>query len=545
MTFRILSIPLIVLCLAGCRHKEATQQAEAPAQQDSVMMAEDTFVLPSHDSLFIDSVLTAEPFFAHQAERIFNFYRARDFRPAWFNEHGLAEQTGEVVNLITDYLDAGVVDSSVFLKGIGALYDTLSAEDFSVRSNVSRVLAADVLFTGQFFAFSDKAWRGKYAGSQKDLAWFIPAKKFSEEAYLDSLLRMKPTDIRGSEPVFAHYHALRNKLRELVQIRRQGGWNTLDVPETTPLFGDSSEFVASLRKRLALSEGAVYDSALFYALKSFQECHGMNPDGKPDKRTIAELNVPVDKRIRKVMINLERWKWIPPDAGDDFIAVNIPEFKLHVYENGKEVWDMRVIVGKNANQTVIFSGDMKYVVFTPYWNVPRSIAVKEILPKVKHNRNYLASHHMEVVSGGKAVPASSVNWASYSGNNFPYNFRQKPGDHNSLGLVKFLFPNSYAIYLHDTPTKWLFEKEDRDFSHGCIRLSEPAKLAEYILRNDARWNSEKIRKAMRSGKEEYVTLQKTIPVYITYFTSWVDKQGRLNFRDDVYRHDRKLEKTLF
>ena len=164
---------------------------------------------------------------------------------------------------------------------------------------------------------------------------------------------------------------------------------------------------------------------------------------------------------------------------------------------------------------------------------------------MKKNKGYLASHQMEVVSGNKPLAASSVNWNQYSSGNFPYSFRQKPGNHNSLGLVKFLFPNSHSIYLHDTPSKWLFEKEERDFSHGCIRLAEPQKLAEYLLRNDPSWNSSRVRKAMNAGKEEYVTLKKTVPVHITYFTSWVDRNGRLNFREDVYRHDRRLEQMLF
>jgi murein L,D-transpeptidase YcbB/YkuD len=185
---------------------------------------------------------------------------------------------------------------------------------------------------------------------------------------------------------------------------------------------------------------------------------------------------------------------------------------------------MKVVVGAVAHNTVIFNGNMKYIVFSPYWNVPPSILRKEIIPGIKRNKNYLANHNMEW--NGGAV-------------------RQKPGPRNSLGLVKFLFPNSYNIYLHDTPSKSLFNESKRAFSHGCIRLSEPKRLAEYLLRNDPAWSEASITKAMNSGKEKYVTLKQTIPVFIGYFTAWVDHDGKLNFRDDIYGHDKEMAEHLF
>ncbi|HRH60705.1 MAG TPA: L,D-transpeptidase family protein, partial [Chitinophagaceae bacterium] len=199
------------------------------------------------------------------------------------------------------------------------------------------------------------------------------------------------------------------------------------------------------------------------------------------------------------------------------------EYKLHAYENDSLVWSMNVVVGTTANKTTIFNGNLKYVVFSPYWNVPPSIIQKEILPGIKRNKNYLEQHNMEW-NGGSV--------------------RQKPGLNNSLGLVKFLFPNSYNIYLHDTPAKSLFGEDKRAFSHGCIRLNEPQKLAEYLLRNDTAWTTEKIVKAMKSGKEQYVTLKNPVPVFIAYFTAFVDRKGRLNFRSDVYGRDSRLAKMI-
>jgi len=539
-------LPAFLACSSKPKETSVSDtNSEISVQDDSVSME-----LPHLTAELIDSILLLHPFLHNQTRQVQEFYAHRGYRAAWMGGHGLFEQTGEVVNLINDYLASGIVDSSIFLKGIAAIYDSLASDSYPWNNGTAYALQADVLFTGQFFIFSDKAWVGKAASGKKDLEWYLPVKQFSRGAYLDSLLRMKPADISLSEPVFHQYHLLRKKLKDLVAIQQSGGWDTLVPPENAIKPGTSTGAIAIIRKRLGLPLPAgekimLYDSSLVEIIKEQQELYGLNTTGIIDKKLVREWNVSVDDRIHKILVNLERWKWVPPDPGSNFIAVNIPEFILHVFENGKEAWNMKVIVGKRVNQTVIFSGDLKYIVFAPYWNVPRSILIKEILPAAKKNSSYLAAHKMEIVSGTKVIPASSINWKTVSASNFPYTVRQVPGQDNSLGLVKFLFPNNFSIYLHDTPSKWLFENEDRDFSHGCIRLSEPQHLAEYLLRDNPEWNTEKITEAMHAKAEKYITLKEPIPVYITYFTSWVDSKGRLNFRDDIYGHDTKLERMLF
>ena len=217
-------------------------------------------------------------------------------------------------------------------------------------------------------------------------------------------------------------------------------------------------------------------------------------------------------------------RWVPEQPKGDYILVNIPEFKAHVYETGKKIFDMEVVVGTTSNNTVIFTGNLKYVVFSPYWNIPPGILKNEVLPAIRRNPSYLERNDMEWYNGG---------------------IRQRPGERNPLGLVKFLFPNNYSIYLHDTPSKTLFKQTKRAFSHGCIRISEPVHLAEWLLRADSTWTSERIFSAMHSGKEKYVTLKQSVPVFIGYFTAWVDAEGRLNFRDDIYGHDKKMIKKMF
>jgi murein L,D-transpeptidase YcbB/YkuD len=301
--------------------------------------------------------------------------------------------------------------------------------------------------------------------------------------------------------------------------------------------GDSAGIVFQIKQRLnvlqsniVLDSSNVYDTAMLRSVKLFQLRHGLAIDGVIGNQMIAELNIPLKKRVQQILVNLERIRWMPPQQERNFILVNIPAFRLHVMDSGKQVFDMRVIVGSAANNTVIFNGNLKYIVFSPYWNVPESIVRKEILPAMQRDRNYIGKHNMEITGYSGSLPI----------------VRQKPGPTNSLGLVKFLFPNSYSIYLHDTPNRNLFQQSGRGLSHGCIRIAEPKKFAQYLLRDDTTtWKSATIDSAMHLAKEKWVTLKQTIPVYLVYFTAWVDKDGLLNFRKDIYGHDAKMMNKLF
>jgi len=241
------------------------------------------------------------------------------------------------------------------------------------------------------------------------------------------------------------------------------------------------------------------------------------------------MNIPVQQRIEQILINMDRMRWMPKEPKGDLIVVNIPEFVLHVMENNKKVFDMNVVVGKEGHNTMMFTGDLNQVVFSPYWNVPPSIVKKEILPAIDKNPNYLEEQNMEITGTVDGIPQ----------------VRQLPGEKNSLGKVKFLFPNSFDIYFHDTPAKSLFSQSKRAFSHGCIRLSDPEKMANYVLRNNPEWTPEKINEAMNSGDQKFVKVKKPIPVFISYYTAWVDENKTLNFREDIYNHDAELASKMF
>ena len=286
-----------------------------------------------------------------------------------------------------------------------------------------------------------------------------------------------------------------------------------------------------LRKRLVqlgyagvLADTNAYTSEMVPVINMAKKAYGFKEDGLISRELYQELQVPVAKRERQLLVNMERMRWVPARFESDvFILVNIPDFKLIYFENGSPTWTCNVVVGTPANKTVIFSGVMDYVVFSPYWYVPNSIITKEIGLSRAKSAAYLKRKNMEWVGG---------------------QLREKPGPNNSLGLVKFIFPNSNSIYLHDTPARQLFSRDTRAFSHGCIRVAEPFKLAQYVLRSDPYWTDERIKQAMYAGVEQKVVLKKKIPVYIAYFTAFADKDGLVHFRKDIYARDADLLEAM-
>jgi L,D-transpeptidase YcbB len=392
--------------------------------------------------------------------------------------------------------------------------------------NDSLTAFTELMLTAQYLMYAKNVWEGVDEKESIAMEWLLPRKKISYTQLLDSLISGK--DVLENAPVYRQYYLRKDYLKKYKALEAA---DTSVIPANQSFKqGDSSASIRKIRHKLFLyadiaedNNSAVVDEALNAAVKSFQQRTGLTVNGAVSSSLINELNIPVHKRIEQILVNMERSRWVPENQQPDYLLINIPEYKMHVYENDSLAWDMNVVVGKDQHRTVIFNGDMKYIVFSPYWNIPASILKNETLPAIKRNPNYLASHNMEWNGG---------------------NVRQKPGPNNSLGLVKFLFPNSHAIYLHDSPAKSLFNETNRAFSHGCIRLSDPKKLAIYLLRNDSAWNEPKITAAMNKGKEQYVTLKKTVPVFIAYFTAWVARDGKLNFRNDIYKRDTRLSDMI-
>lgn len=476
------------------------------------------------DSVSLQHFIDSFPKFAVLQNELKTFYTGRNFAYAWFDSSGMIEQASNLFNRIRNISDEGIDSNKmIYQKELNDLIEQ------SGQMNDSLVLKTELMLTAQYLSYAKLVWTGVDEKESIAMEWLLPRKKIEYTQMLDSLLSGK--DVLTDPPVYKQYYLLKEYLKKYRSVENFDT-SLIETKASVLKKGDSLAEISKLRYKLFLlgdlsqenNAGNYFDTSLEKGVKSFQQRFGLKATGQVKKAELQELNISIRDRIQQILVNMERSRWVTKDAANDYLLINVPEYKLHVIENGELNWDMDVVVGKNQSKTVIFNGDMKYVVFAPYWNVPSSILKNEVLPGIRRNPNYLASHNMEW-NGGSV--------------------RQKPGKNNSLGLVKFLFPNSHSIYLHDTPSKSLFSETNRAFSHGCIRLAEPKKLATYLLRNDSNWTAAKIDSAMNAGKEKYVTLKKTIPVFIVYFTSWVSStDGKLNFRKDIYQRDERLLEML-
>lgn len=520
-------IGLILLALLGfsltswyCAKKEngVKPSAEAKTQfhYEEVSLSFDSSAVASFYGKYPKLVL-------YQKQAV-DLYRKNQFTYLWYDKKGRKETAEVIYNKMNNLWEEGVQAKVPYKEILDGLFP---------KTNAKPNVEVELFLTNYYFYYTNKVLQGIDSTKTEELGWYLPRKKLSYEQYLDSLL-INPKLIDNKAKLIGQYYKLKEVLQRYRNIEKNGGWATIVTPEGFKQLkpGDSSDLVVQIRKRLFLthdiatdSESMVYDESLQEAILKYKKRNGFSEDKIILPKHISEMNVPISDRIKTIMVNMERCRWISTDLtkSKEFIVVNIPSYRLTYFKEGKAALVSNVVVGTALNETVIFSGTMSYVVFSPYWNVPKSIRDKEILPAIKKNKDYLAKHNME-----------------WNGNNI----RQKPGPNNSLGLVKFLFPNSNNIYLHDTPAKNLFSQEKRAFSHGCIRVQKPKELAQLILQDDPNWTPEKIDAAMNSGKEKWYTLKNKIPVYIGYFTAWVDDDGLVNFHKDIYGRDNALANLL-
>lgn len=473
------------------------------------------------DSSFLHEFILHYPKWKPYEKEIHGFYQKRNYAYAWYDQQGMIEQAWNLYNKIENIAEEGVNIPLLYEPELHRMMDDTAGINHQ-RPDV----LLDVMLTAQYFFYARQIWTGLGKEGMEAIAWDLPRKKMSYEQYLDSLLNMPSSEFMMHEPVYHQYKKLKEQLTIYRNIANDGGWDTIPLPKKSLRKGDSNYIVTAIRKRLyktkdllQLTNHPVFNDTLENAVKNFQKRHGLTEDGVVGKSVIEAMNVRVEKRIDQVIVNMERCRWLPVQLKDEYFVINIPEFKFHAYADDTLKWSMKVVVGKSVTETAIFTGTMKYVVFAPYWNVPESILKNEILPAISKNSHYVENNHME--------------WVNKS-------LRQKPGPWNALGKVKFLFPNSHNIYLHDTPSKDLFQRDQRTFSHGCIRVEQPKKLAQYVLEHQPQWTEQRIDSAMNGEKELYVTLKKTYPVFIAYFTSWVDDGGLMNFRKDIYKKDERL-----
>lgn len=505
-------ILLLLLSVASCK-KNNKKTAKT-----------DSFVI---DSTAVAGFFQSHPEYADYQKEIVDLYRKHNFQYVWYDKDGRIEFADVLYNRARQIELEGVPAPLPYKDQLQAIFD---------KDKKKPDLNNELLISSMYFFYAKKVYDGLDPQKSKQLGWYLPRDKMSYSAYLDQL--MKDSDLlkQDEDALPPLYFNLRKVLHRYRDIRDKGGWGTVTLPEGTKSLrpGDDSPAVAQLRKRLFLSNelgsdngNTKYDSQLVDALKAWQRRQHINDDGIVGPQVISELNIPVEERIKTILVNMERCRWISPDIsnGKEYIAVNVPSYRMRYVRDGKTQLESNVVVGKELNKTVIFSGKMSYLVFSPYWNIPNSIVEKEIQPGIAADPNYLEKHNMEYVDDGR--------------------IRQRPGANNSLGLIKFMFPNQNNIYLHDTPAKSLFNRDDRALSHGCVRVEKARDLAVAILEGDRNWNAEKIDEAMHAGEEKQYPLKRKIPVYISYFTAVADDSGNVGFFDDVYKRDERLAHMLY
>jgi murein L,D-transpeptidase YcbB/YkuD len=481
------------------------------------------------------------------------FYARRQYAPAWLDDLGLTANAEELLKVIRDSARHGLCADDFRLSFIDPL---VQLEQDSLENGIlfdpSYLAILDLLLTDALIRYAQALSGGNLslaaAGSREGEGGQLldRLQRSLEQDNLEALL----TDL---EPHQTEYLQLQQALLELRELSAFGGWPVIS-PGGTLRDGDRGERVQRLKARLFLSrdldDPAAWEEAgigrlTIAGIRQFQERHGLEADGVAGPLTLAELNVPVEERIRQVELNLLRLRQSPVDSGKRHIRVNIADFTLEVHEQGEIVMSMPVVVGTPYRMTPTFSAQLSYLEFAPYWYVPGTILREDKLPLIRRDPDWISRNHYEIVGWGedsaRQVDPGQIDWSEITSRNFPGTLRMLPGPWNPLGQVKFMFPNRYAVYLHDTNEQQLFSRETRLFSSGCIRIERPLDLAQYLLDGVLEWDCERIVSAMQGRETLKVYLPKKIPVHLLYWTAWVDDHERLQFRRDIYLRDADLE----
>lgn len=495
----------------------------------------------------------------YSSKALSEFYERRGFRPAWVRPDGWNRDATDLLNEIRTSDEDGLHPNDYHLPILHTLQNESPYLGSGQPALQAQTLAdADLLLTDAFLLLGSHLLNGRLDPETLQPHWHATRREGHLVRELEIALESHQiSDVFSAlRPSYPAYGQLKQVLRVYKDLASQRGWPTIDT--RTPItLGERGEAIRQLRQRLTATgliqaqenpDEDLYDETLADAVRQFQAHHGLEPDGVIGPTTLSAINVSVEDRIRQVEVNLERWRWLPLNLGREYILVNIANFTLQVVSDAQTVMEMRVVVGKPYAQTPSFNAMMSYVVLNPSWNVPKNIANNELLKHVQDDPQYLSKYDFKVLEGwgkdSREVDPLTVDWARFQEMGLTYRFQQMPGPHNPLGRIKFMLPNPFNVYLHDTSTPELFKESPRGFSHGCVRIERPLDLAEFVLRTDPHWSRDAIVHAMEQGTEQTISLPKPIPVYLSYFTIWSDSTGNIHFPIDVYDRDAAVSQGL-
>jgi len=473
----------------------------------------------------------------------YDWYKQNGFSDLWHKDGRVTSKVKEFLNAVKEQKDITSTD-----KYTSAIQDYINRSDLTE----DQLAVRDLLITDRVIAYLSAVKNGLVNPRKVHRDWFYKSK------YEPLVLLRQAMDAKSFRkhlgslfPQNENYEKLKIYLKHFEKFASKGGWPAVTRVGKKWQVGDRGPHIETLRARLLVTgelrkrnvdDPQLFDENLAEAVKEFQGYHGLTADGVVGHNTFKALNVPAEKRVKQIKVNLERMRWLDDDLGSTHVFVNIPDYHLYLVQKGKTKLAMRSIVGTYKWKTPVFSDELEYLVINPRWNVPPKIAKKEMLPKIVKDNEYLTQKNFDVyqvVDGKKTVvDPATIDWSTAQSED--YLFSQRSGGGNSLGKIKFLFPNRHAVYFHDTPAKYLFKREVRTFSHGCVRISQPINLSKMLIG----WEEEKIKKTIKTGTRKTVVLKEKIPVYLYYLTAFVNETGELQFRDDIYGYDKELARAL-
>jgi murein L,D-transpeptidase YcbB/YkuD len=506
-------------------------------------LAEGTLVEIEKEKIYVKSALG-------------NFYKHLNYAPAWKDPVAL----NQAIEALEGSYEDGLVPEDYHADVLIDIVEKIKNSDSQGTIDYEWIAKFDMLLTDAIMLYAYHLMEGKIDPHSLDVHWNfgyaelpggdgkLLAQAIKNHTLLEELHKLRPQ--------IDDYKDLMRELAEYRLIEESGGWGEIKAGgKIDP--GDSDPRITEIRSRLEATgdlsnlnnmDSELYDEALEKDVRSFQDRHGLDSDGVIGKASFAAMNAPAKAKIDQIRVNLERFRWVMHNLTENYIIVNIARYRAYLVKDEELVFRTNVMVGTEQNKTPVFKSRLQYIEFNPTWTVPRSITVKEMIPKIKKDHNYLSDRNMVLLDRtGKIVPMASVNFEAITANNFPYSIRQEPGPGNALGEVKFIFPNKYSVYLHDTPSKYLFSKSSRSFSHGCIRTQNPIALAEEILKG-SNWDKKKIKETLDSKKTTRALMNKVsdkpMDVLLLYWTAGLYQEDRVFFFPDIYERDKPILEKL-